>query len=70
MAQRSYRLIVEGELSDDLEVAFPGMTLMRAGGNTTLTGHVRDQPGFLGLLQRASDLGLILLEAKVIDDRH
>jgi hypothetical protein len=46
------------------------MTLMRAGGNTTLTGHVRDQPGFLGLLQRASDLGLILLEAKVIDDRH
>ncbi len=69
MAGRNYRLIVEGELSDVLEPAFDGMTLTRAEGNTALTGTVRDQAELQGLLRRVSDLGLILLEAKAIDDR-
>ncbi len=30
MADRTYRLIVEGELSDELALAFPGMALTRA----------------------------------------
>ena len=67
MADRSYRLIVEGELSDSLEPAFHGMTLTRAGGNTELTGTVRDQAELQGLLLRVSDFGLTLLEAKAID---
>ena len=68
MADRTYRLIVEGELSDDLALAFPGMALTRADGSTALTGTVRDQAELQGLLQRTSDLGLTLLEAKAIDD--
>ena len=68
MADRTYRLIVEGELSDELALAFPGMALTRAAGRTTLTGHVRDQAELQGLLQRVSDLGLTLLEAKALHD--
>jgi hypothetical protein len=69
VADRNYRLIVEGELGDDLAVAFPGMALTRAEGSTALTGTVRDQAELQGLLQRTSNLGLTLLEAKAIDDR-
>ncbi len=69
MAGRNYRLIVEGELSDKLEPAFHGMALTRAGGNTLLTGPVRDQAELQGLLRRVSDFGLTLLEAKAIDER-
>jgi hypothetical protein len=70
MAERIYRLTVEGELSDNLEPAFPGMTLTRSEGNTALAGNVRDQAELQGLLRRVSDLGLILLEAKALDDLH
>jgi hypothetical protein len=69
MAKRSYRLIVQGELSDVLQPAFPGMALTRSGGNTELTGDVRDQAELQGHLQRVSSLGLTLLEAKAVDDR-
>jgi hypothetical protein len=69
VADRNYRLIVEGELSDSLEPAFHGMTLTRAAGNTSLTGIVRDQSELQGLLRRVSDLGLTLLEAKALDQR-
>jgi hypothetical protein len=68
VADRTYRVIVEGELSDDLAFAFPGMALTRSEGRTALTGTARDQAEFLALLQRTSDFGLILLEAKAIDD--
>ena len=68
MVDRTYRLIVEGELSDDLAAAFPSMVLTRANGSTALTGTVRDQPELLGLLRRVSDFGLTLLEARAIDD--
>jgi hypothetical protein len=65
---RSYRLIVEGELSDRMTFAFEGMTLTRAAGNTHLTGTLRDQAELQGLLLRVSDLGLTLLEARAIDE--
>ena len=67
MPARTYRLVLEGELGDDLERAFHGMVLTRAGGRTALTGHVRDQAELQGVLQRVSDFGLILLEARAID---
>jgi hypothetical protein len=67
---RTYRLIVDGELSDGLEPAFDGMTLTRVEGRTALTGNVRDQAELQGLLQRVSDLGLTLLEAKAIDNEE
>ena len=69
MTCRTYRLIVEGELSDaSAERAFGGMTLTRTEGTTTLTGRLRDQAELQGLLQRVSDLGLTLLGVNAIDD--
>jgi hypothetical protein len=66
VAARTYRLTVEGELSDTMSVAFEGMTLTRVDGNTTLTGCVRDQAELQGLLQQVSGLGLTLLEASAV----
>ena len=68
MADRTYRLIVEGELGDELALAFHGMTLTRTAGNTALTGCVRDQSELNGLLQRVWDFGLTRLEPRTIDD--
>jgi hypothetical protein len=68
MADRNYRLIVEGELNDAFRHTFHGMTLTRIGGNTALAGNVRDQAELQGLLRRVSGLGLTLLEAGAIED--
>ena len=69
MAARTYQLTVEGELGDLLESSFAGMTFTRGEGTTTLTGDLRDQAELQGVLQRVSDFGLILLEARAIDHR-
>jgi hypothetical protein len=63
MKKRDYRLIVEGELSDEAAQAFEPMTLRREGGTTILVGPVRDQAELQGLFRRISDLGLALLHA-------
>jgi hypothetical protein len=68
MPTRNYRLTVQGELSDNLKPAFPGMTLTRCNHNTVLAGDIRDQAELQGLLQRVCGLGLVLLEAKAVDD--
>jgi hypothetical protein len=68
MPSRQYRLVVEGELSDRVELAFEGMTLTREEGNTILEGPVRDQAELQGLLGRVSDFGLTLLSATAIDE--
>ncbi len=69
MAIRTYRLTVEGELGDQMASAFPGMTLTRDEGTTTVTGELRDQAELQGVLQRVSDLGLTLLETKALEAR-
>jgi hypothetical protein len=69
VADRTYRLVVAGELGDSLAIAFDGMTLTRADGTTALTGRMRDQSELQGLLRRISDFGLTLLEVNAIDDR-
>jgi hypothetical protein len=68
MAGRKYRIVVKGELSDSMGVAFGGMALTRESGNTMLAGPVRDQAELQGLLRRVSDLGLTLLEATAVDE--
>ena len=65
----TYQLTVEGELGDHIASAFPGMTLTRDGGTTKLTGALRDQAELQGALKRVSDLGLVLLETKAVEDR-
>lgn len=67
MALRTYRLVVEGELGDQVGSAFAGMSLERGHGITTLTGDLRDQAELQGMLQRVADLGLTLLEARAVD---
>ncbi len=68
MASREYRLVVKGELSDRMQLAFEGMSLTRGDGTTTLTGTIRDQAELQGVLQRITDLGLTLLDLTAIDD--
>jgi hypothetical protein len=68
MQQRSYRVVVEGELDDHFAGAFDGMTLVREAGTTILTGPVRDQAELQGLLQRVAGLGLTLISANAVDD--
>ncbi len=65
MRVRTYRLEVEGELSD--EGLFEGMSLRYKHGNTVLVGLVRDQAELYGLLQRVADLGLTLLSVNAIE---
>ncbi len=64
---REYRLVVEGELSDDVGGLFEGMTLTRQCGKTLLVGPVVDQAELQGLLQRVTDLGLTLISATALD---
>ncbi len=66
MGVKTYRLTVEGELSDSMAPAFPGMTLTRRDGVTTLTGEIVDQAGLQAVMRRLSDLGLTLLESKAV----
>jgi hypothetical protein len=68
VAERTYRLVVQGELSDTIGVAFDGLTLTRHNGNTTLAGTIRDQAELQGFIRRVSDFGLTLLEVTAADE--
>jgi hypothetical protein len=61
MPARAYRVTLEGELRDPATSAFADALVTREDGNTILIA--RDQAEMLGLLQRASDLGLTVLSA-------
>jgi hypothetical protein len=64
---RRYRLEAEGELSDQLEPLFEGMSLTRDRGNTVFRGRVQDQGELFGLLQRFADLGPTLVSVDSVD---
>jgi hypothetical protein len=68
VAERNYQLVVQGELSDTMGLAFDGLTLTRQRGNTVLAGSVRDQAELQGFIRRVSDLGLTLLKVTAADD--
>lgn len=67
MLSRTYRLEAEGELSDELQPFFAGMSLTRDHGNTVFVAFVRDQAELFGLLQRFTDFGLTLVSVVTID---
>ena len=52
MAVRTYRLIVEGELSDRLTFALEPITIAGSQGDTTPTGQIRDHAELQGVMQR------------------
>jgi hypothetical protein len=64
-----YRVVVDGELSDDIGRAFQGMSLSRDDGKTVLVGIMRDQAELQGVFQRISDLGLTLLSVSALGDQ-
>jgi hypothetical protein len=68
MPASDYRVVVDGELSNDVERAFEGMILSRETGRTVLVGTMRDQAQLQAVLQRISDLGLTLLSVRALDD--
>jgi hypothetical protein len=68
MPASDYRVVVDGELSNDVERAFEGMSLSRETGRTVLIGTMRDQAQLQAVLQRISDLGLTLLSVRALDD--
>jgi hypothetical protein len=62
-----YRIVVRGELSRRFALAFEGMTLEAAGGQTMITGTVVDQSHLHGLLNQISELGLDLVSVNAIE---
>jgi hypothetical protein len=68
MPASDYRVVVDGELSNDVERAFEGMSLSRETGRTVLIGTMRDQAQLQAVLQRISDLGLTILSVRALDD--
>ncbi len=65
-AGESYALVIRGELGDLYGPAFEGMGVARAGGDTVLTGPVRDQSQLLGLIERIQDFGLELVSVNPV----
>ncbi len=62
----TYRIVVEGELSDRFVATFDEMRLERGVGETSLTGEIVDQAQLQGLIARVADLGLSLLSVSQV----
>jgi hypothetical protein len=63
-----YQIRVQGHISDRWSTWFEEMTVCREDcGETTLTGPLPDQTALHGVLMKIRDLGLTLLEVKVIN---
>jgi len=65
---RTYRVTVDGELSEALTSTFDGMRSASVDGKTILIGPVRDQAELQALLTRIASLGLTLLEVTTPDE--
>ncbi len=68
MLARTYRLEVEGEITDSSWCELENVHMRYAGGNTVIVGLVRDQAELQGVLQRVSSLGLTILSVGMVDD--
>jgi hypothetical protein len=66
-----YRIVVRSELTDRYASAFEGMEMETKGGQTILTGEVKDQPHLFGILEHLNSLGLELLSVQSFsEDAH
>jgi outer membrane PBP1 activator LpoA protein len=61
-----YRIVVKSELGERYAEAFDGMRMEAKGGETILTGKVKDQPHLFGNLERINGLGLELLSVQAL----
>ena len=60
----TYEFVIRGELDERYGRLFEGMEMKCRGGTTVVTGTVRDQADFYGLVDRIEDLGLQLLSVQ------
>ena len=58
MPRMSCTIVVAGELGDQFEAAFDGLSLVRTPGVTKLRGEVADQSALQGVLRQVANLGL------------
>jgi hypothetical protein len=65
---RTYRVVVDGELSEALTSTFDAMRSASADGKTILIGPIRDQAELQALFTRIAALGLTLLEVTTPDE--
>jgi hypothetical protein len=65
-AQHSYRIVVQGRLSERFASAFDGMELESADETTSMVGPVIDQAQLFGVLERVHSFGLELLRVEVV----
>ena len=64
MNARSYRITIEGRLSERFASAFEGMRLQARDGKTVLLGEGMDQGHLFGVLDRIRDFGLELVSVE------
>jgi hypothetical protein len=63
-----YRIRVEGKLSASWSEWLDGLTIeYTPGGETEITGEVRDQSELFGILIQVRDLGLVLVSVNRIE---
>ena len=62
----SYRIVFRGELGDQFEKSFVGMSLERGDGVTILTGKVTDQSQLMGLLEHGQSIGVELVSVEPV----
>jgi hypothetical protein len=67
MAQRFYRITIDGVLTGRLASAFEPMSLSGAGGHTSISGFCADTAALYGILDRLRDLGVELLALESSD---
>ncbi len=68
MPAKRYRIEVQGHLRPEWSEWFEDMTIAtQPGGNTTLTGSLRDQAALHGLLVKIRDFGLVLVSVNPVD---
>jgi len=63
--QQTYRITVGGHLDEKWADWFDGLTIAhQEDGSTLLTGPVSDQPALQGLLNKITQLGLVLISVR------
>ncbi len=64
-----YQFIIDGELSERAQAAFPDLTIGRsAGGSTSMYGAVGDPTTLRSVLDRLESLGLTIVELRRLPD--
>jgi hypothetical protein len=66
--RQHYEIVVRGRLSNRLECAFDGVTLVPRNGQTTLSADLVDQSQLYGLLNRLRDLGIELVSVNSVSE--